>query len=39
MVISTIKYNLWVGLALICPITSKAKSYSLEVAIPEGIEI
>ncbi|NEP84410.1 MAG: mRNA-degrading endonuclease, partial [Okeania sp. SIO3B3] len=28
-----------VRLALVCPITSKAKNYSLEVAIPEGLEI
>jgi mRNA interferase MazF len=33
------EYNQRVGLALMCPITSKAKGYPFEVALPENLEI
>jgi mRNA interferase MazF len=32
-------YNRRVGLALLCPITSRVKGYPFEVAIPEGTPI
>ena len=32
-------YNRKVGLAILCPITSKVKGYPFEVAIPEGLKI
>ncbi|WP_367267590.1 type II toxin-antitoxin system PemK/MazF family toxin [Okeania sp. SIO2C9] len=38
LVILRRKYNPRVGLASVSPITYKDKSYSLEVAIPEGLE-
>ena len=31
-------YNRKVGLALFCPITSKAKGYPFEVRVPEGLK-
>lgn len=37
LVISSIKYNRRVKLALVCPITTKVKGYSVEVAIPEEL--
>jgi len=39
LVISPQIYNGKVGLALVCPVTSKAKGYPFEVLLPEGLEI
>ena len=39
IVISPLAYNQKVGLALFCPITSHAKGYPLEVAIPKNSKI
>jgi mRNA interferase MazF len=39
LVISPFEYNSVVGLALMCPITSRSKGYPFEVALPEDIEI
>jgi mRNA interferase MazF len=39
LVISHLAYNKKVGLALLCPITSQAKSYPFEVALPEGLPV
>ena len=39
LVISPTAYNKKVGLALFCPITSRAKGYPFEVQIPEGLKI
>ena len=39
LVISPFEYNGTVGLALMCPITSRAKGYPFEVALPADIEI
>ncbi len=39
LVVSHTEYNKKVGLALICPITSKAKSYPFEVALPSGLPV
>jgi len=36
VVLSPRAYNAKVGLALVCPITSRVKGYPFEVAIPEG---
>jgi len=36
LVLSPRAYNGKVGLAILCPITSQAKGYPFEVAIPEG---
>lgn len=36
LVISPKAYNGKVGLALFCPITTRAKGYPFEVALPEG---
>lgn len=36
LVISPGAYNTKVGLALLCPVTSRAKGYPFEVAIPPG---
>ena len=38
LVISPRSYNQRVGLALVCPITSRRKGYPFEVALPEGME-
>lgn len=38
LVISPIAYNRKVGLALVCPITSKVKGYPFEVVLPEGLK-
>jgi mRNA interferase MazF len=35
-VISPQAYNVKVGLALFCPLTSPVKGYPLEVALPKG---
>jgi len=39
VVVSPRAYNAKVGLALCCPITSQAKGYPFEVALPAGLEI
>ena len=39
VVISPVSYNLKVGLAICCPITSKSKGYPFEVALPDGLGI
>ena len=36
LVVSPRAYNTKVGLALLCPITTKVKGYPFEVALPEG---
>ena len=36
LVVSPSAYNSKVGLALVCPITSKAKGYPFEVPLPDG---
>jgi mRNA interferase MazF len=38
LVISPKAYNQRVGLALVCPITSRIKGYPFEVALPPGME-
>lgn len=39
IVLSPAAYNKRIGLALICPITSKVKGYPFEVAIPDGLNM
>lgn len=39
LVVSPHAYNARVGLALLCPITSRAKGYPFEVQLPEGGEV
>lgn len=39
LVLSPRAYNARVGLALVCPITSRAKGYPFEVEVPEGLGI
>ncbi len=39
IVLSPAKYNRRVGLALVCPITNKAKGYVFEVALPDDLVI
>ena len=39
LVLSPGAYNSKVGLALLCPITSRAKGYPFEVAIPHGLDV
>lgn len=39
LVLSPKKYNAKSSLALICPVTSKAKGYPFEVALPAGLEV
>ena len=39
LVISPAAYNGKVGLALLCPVTSRVKGYPFEVAIPSGIAV
>ena len=36
LVVSPSTYNSKVGLALVCPITSRVKGYPFEVALPKG---
>jgi len=36
---SPASYNVKVGLAILCPITSQVKSYPFEVAIPLGLKV
>ena len=38
LVISPAAYNRRVGLALVCPITSRVKGYPFEVELPRGLE-
>jgi mRNA interferase MazF len=38
-VLSPSAYNRKVGLALLCPITSKIKGYPFEVNIPDGLKV
>lgn len=39
VVLSPAEYNRLVGLAIVCPITSRVKGYKFEVAIPPGLAI
>ena len=39
LVLSPIEYNTRVGLALMCPVTSKVKGYPFEVPLPENLEV
>jgi mRNA interferase MazF len=39
LILSPVEYNRRVGLALACPITSRAKGYPFEVAIPAGLDV
>jgi mRNA interferase MazF len=39
LVVSPAAYNSRVGLALLCPITTKIKGYPFEVLLPEGLKI
>ena len=39
VVLSPSRYNVRVGLALVCPITTRAKGYPFEVAIPPGLDV
>ena len=39
MVLSPRMYNAAARLALICPITSRAKGYTYEVALPAGLSV
>lgn len=39
LVLSPASYNRRSGLALMCPITSRIKSYPFEVKLPEGLDI
>ena len=39
VVVSPREYNRRVGLALVCPITSRVKGYPFEVALPPGLGV
>jgi len=39
LVVSPAEYNKRVGLALMCPITSKSKGYPFEVSLPDNLKI
>lgn len=39
LVVSPKSYNGKVGLALVCPVTSRAKGYPFEVPLPDGLEV
>ena len=39
LVISPRSYNRRVGLALVCPITSRVKGYPFEVELPRGLKV
>jgi len=39
IIISPKEYNRRIGLALVCPITSRAKNYPFEVALPKTLPI
>jgi mRNA interferase MazF len=38
LVLSPRSYNTKVGLAILCPITNRAKGYPFEVALPQGMK-
>lgn len=38
IILSPIKYNRMVSLALMCPITSKSKGFPFEVSLPGGMQ-
>jgi len=38
LVLSPLRYNRRVGLALLCPITSQIKGYPFEIVLPEGLK-
>jgi mRNA interferase MazF len=39
LVLSDTEYNATIGLALLCPITSKTKGYPFEVPLPDGLKV
>jgi len=39
LILSPQDYNRTVGLALLCPITSRAKGYPFEVELPPGLDV
>jgi mRNA interferase MazF len=39
LVLSPLAYNVKVGLAILCPITSQIKGYPFEVVIPDGLTV
>ena len=39
LVLSPVEYNSRVGLALMCPVTSRAKGYPFEVALPAELDV
>ena len=39
LVLSPVEYNGKVGLALMCPVTSRAKGYPFEVALPTDLDV
>jgi mRNA interferase MazF len=39
LVLSPARYNAKSGLALVCPVTSRAKGYPFEVALQEGLPV
>ena len=39
VVLSPAQYNKKVGLAVVCPVTSKSKQYPFEVLLPEGLKV
>jgi mRNA interferase MazF len=39
LVLSPVEYNSRVGLALMCPVTSRAKGYPFEVALPPDLDV
>ena len=39
LILSSQKYHQKVGLAIVCPITSRTKGYPFEVPIPDGFKV
>lgn len=39
VVLSPRSYNAKVGLAIVCPVTSRVKGYGFEIAIPDGLPL
>jgi mRNA interferase MazF len=39
LVLSPLAYNRRVGLALVCPVTSRSKGYPFEVALPQDLPV
>jgi mRNA interferase MazF len=39
LVLSPIRYNQLVGLALFCPVTNQVKGYPFEVVLPTGLSV